>query len=93
MKDKANEIKAIFEGADTSKLEDDFNKYIESLSDLYKSLKEFSPPHAMKVSVIPQVIVLSKFLHSFTLELIHVSFEYLKYAFILASIFNIIHTT
>ena len=44
MKDKANEIKAIFEGADTSKLEDDFNKYIESLRDLYNSLKNFCAP-------------------------------------------------
>ena len=57
MKDKAKEIKAIFEDADTSKLEEDFNKYIESLKALYNSLKEFSAPLDKKLKELSYPIV------------------------------------
>lgn len=57
MKDKANEIKAIFEGADTSKLEDDFKNYIDSLKALYNSLKEFSAPLDKKLKELSYPIV------------------------------------
>ena len=41
---KAEEIKAIFGGLDTSNLEQDFNNYINSLKNIYSSIKEFTDP-------------------------------------------------